>query len=207
MYRFLQHIATANESSKSKKQDDPVFTVDKEDSAAPKKKEFLKGSPDESFDCDLHLKLHDIFRVHDTLCELTEDINNGYSFQVVTCITAIFIFLIFGLFFEIKVVFWAWGGATKLVLISTSYLSWGIISTFEVYLLLYICTATRDTANNSALIIHKILQMKPVFMLNDETYYNKMKSFTLQVLHRKNILHFNGLGLFRLDYTFIFSVS
>lgn len=44
-------------------------------------------------------------------------------------------------------------------------------------------------------------------MLNDEIFYSKMKSFTLQVLHRKNLFHFNGLGLFRLDYTFIFSVN
>jgi hypothetical protein len=97
-------------------------------------------------------------------------------------------------------------------------------------------------------------------MLNDETYYSKMKSFTLQVLNRKKvsivfqpervklfnltchsifidislarslwehemkfinhaaigrkikriylqIFHFNGLGLFKLDYTFIFSVN
>lgn len=43
-------------------------------------------------------------------------------------------------------------------------------------------------------------------MLNDEIYYNKMKSFTLQILHRKNTFNFNGLGLFQLDYTFIFSV-
>ena len=58
----------------------------------------------------------------------------------------------------------------------------------------------------SALIIHKILQNKPAFMLNDEIYYSKMKSFTLQILHRKNVFYFHGLGLFILDYTFIFSV-
>lgn len=65
---------------------------------------------------------------------------------------------------------------------------------------------TRDEAYDSALIVHKILQNKPVFMLNDEIFYNKMKSFTLQILHRKNTFNFNGLGLFQLDYTFIFSV-
>lgn len=64
----------------------------------------------------------------------------------------------------------------------------------------------REAAYESALIVHKILQNKPVFMLNDEIYYNKMKSFTLQILHRKNTFNFNGLGLFQLDYTFIFSV-
>lgn len=176
-------------------------------SAKNPKKAFLpQQAKNESFDPDLHLKLHDIFRVHDKLCDLIEEVNECFSFQMVVCITGIFILMIFGLFFEAKVVFWAWGGAIKLVLISTSYMIWGFISAGVTYLVLFLCTNARDSANQSALIIHKILQMKPAFMLNDEAYYNKMKSFTLQILHRKNILHFNGLGLFRLDYTFIFSV-
>lgn len=211
--RFLQHIATVNENY-AKRVDNPTsieflakdLSVKPPPSISAKKKDYLEQPQKDSFDPDLHLKLHDIYRVHDKLCDLIEEVNDCFSIQMVVCITAIFILLIFGLFFETKVVFWAWGGAIKLVLISTSYMLWGIISTGFVYLVLFMCTHARDSANKSALIIHKILQMKPAFMLNDEVYYNKMKSFTLQVLHRKNILHFNGLGLFRLDYTFIFSV-
>lgn len=204
----MQHIATVNESyTKQHEEHFTQFLAQELPSAAKvspeqqQKREFLG----QHFSPDLHVKLHEIFRVHDALCDLVEEVNDGYSFQMVTGITAIFIFLIFGLFFETKVVFWAWGGAVKLVLMSTSYLLWGIISTAMIYLVLFVCTRTRDTANRSALIIHKMLQMKPAFMLNDEVYYSKMKSFTLQVLHRKRLLHFNGLGLFRLDYTFIFS--
>lgn len=74
------------------------------------------------------------------------------------------------------------------------------------YTILRVCTNTRESAYNSAIIIHRTLQGKPVFMLNDDTYFNKMKSFTLHILHRKNIFSFNGFGLFTLDYTFIFSV-
>lgn len=59
-------------------------------------------------------------------------------------------------------------------------------------------------------------------MINDEAFHSKMKSFTLQILHRKKVFYFHGLGkfftastqiivfflgLFKLDYTFIFSVS
>lgn len=161
--------------------------------------------PVEVFDPDLHIHLHHIFRLHDSLCDLVEQINDAFSLQMVVCIASIFIVLIFSLFFEIKVVFWAWGGQVKLVLISTSYLLWGIIAASVIYFVLYMCSNTITSMKRSALIVHKLLQMKPAFMLNDETYYNKMKSFTLQVLHRKNILHFNGLGLFRMDYTFIFS--
>jgi hypothetical protein len=98
----------------------------------------------------------------------------------------------------------------------------------------------REESCESALIIHKILQNKPAFMVNDESFYSKIKSFTLQILHRKKVLtrnwshckqfiiqfvialtsklkwicshflkvfHFHGLGLFKLDYTFIFSVN
>lgn len=77
---------------------------------------------------------------------------------------------------------------------------------FSFFYFLTISSNTREESCESALIIHKILQNKPAFMLNDEIYYSKMKSFTLQILQRKNIFHFHGLGLFRLDYTFIFSV-
>lgn len=84
---------------------------------------------------------------------------------------------------------------------------WCVLTALVIYTVLTICTKTREEAYESALIVHKILQNKPVFMLNDEIYYNKMKSFTLQILHRKNTFNFNGLGLFQLDYTFIFSVS
>lgn len=55
------------------------------------------------------------------------------------------------------------------------------------YLNFTLYSNTRDEAWESALIIHKILQNKPVFMLHDETFYGKMKSFTLQILHRKKV--------------------
>lgn len=157
-------------------------------------------------DPNFHLRMHEIFALHDHLTDLSEIVNDGFSLQVVTIITVFFVIVIFGFFFETKVLFWAWGSAMKLVLVSTSYLLWGVLSSGFIYIMLNICTRTRDQANKSALIIHKILQMKPSFMLNDETYYNKMKSFTLQILHKKNI-GFTGLGLFSLDYTFIFSVT
>lgn len=48
-------------------------------------------------------------------------------------------------------------------------------------------STTCEASCDSALIIHKILQNKPVFMINDEAFYGKMKSFTLQILHRKKV--------------------
>lgn len=57
------------------------------------------------------------------------------------------------------------------------------------------------------MIVHEIMQKKPAFMLSNDLFYNKMKSFTLQFLHWEGYFQFNGIGLFALDYTFIFSVS
>lgn len=49
------------------------------------------------------------------------------------------------------------------------------------------CSNTREESCEGALIIHKIMQNKPAFMLNDDSYYSKMKSFTLQILNRKKV--------------------
>lgn len=51
----------------------------------------------------------------------------------------------------------------------------------------YFHSNTREESSESALIIHKILQNKPAFMVNDESFYSKMKSFTLQILHLKKV--------------------
>ncbi|XP_055704517.1 gustatory and pheromone receptor 33a-like [Phlebotomus papatasi] len=152
-----------------------------------------------------HTRLNEMFILHDKLCDISEILNDAFSLQIVSTITAGFIIIIFGFFIETKVIFWAWGQNYTLILIATSYVIWGGINALMIYTMLACTTNTRETANAAALVVHKILQNKPAFMLNDEIYYNKMKSFTLQILHRKNTYHFNALGLFRLDYTFIFS--
>lgn len=155
----------------------------------------------------LHLKMNELFILHDKLCDISEVINDTFAVQLVVTITSSFVLTLFGFFFETKVIFFAWGSNFGLIMTATSFIVWGVAASVIIYINLRYCTAAREEAAESALIIHKILQNKPAFMLNDEIFYSKMKSFTLQVLHRKNTFHFNGLGLFRLDYTFIFSVS
>ncbi|KAJ6649967.1 Gustatory and pheromone receptor 33a, partial [Pseudolycoriella hygida] len=160
---------------------------------------------------DLHKNMDSLFGLHDSLLDISESINDVYAIQIVTFVTVSFVTILFGFFFETKVkvkhkvIFWLWGKNTQLILIGSSYLIWSVMTALIIYTILTICTKAREAAYESALIVHKILQNKPVFMLNDEIYYNKMKSFTLQILHRKNTFNFNGLGLFQLDYTFIFS--
>lgn len=175
-------------------------TTDNNDKAI-QTKEFLANEVNK-LDPNLHEKLHIIFRAHDQLFDLLAIINDGFSLQMVVATTFIFGLLIFGLFFEIKVVAWA----PQLVLMSSSYLLWSVISTIMVYLLLFICTTTLECAHESGRIVHKILQQKPAFMMTNDIYYSKMKAFNQQLLHRRSMLHFTALGLFRLDYSFIFSV-
>lgn len=173
---------------------------------------------------NLHIHMDTLFTLHDKLLDMSEMINDLYALQIVAFITVAFVIILFGFFFETKVIvmfdnqhklnsslfpkviFWLWGQNTRLILIATSYLLWGVLLAMVIYKTLSVCTQTREEAYEAALIVHKILQNKPVFMLNDEIFYNKMKSFTLQILHRKKTFNFNGLGLFQLDYTFIFSV-
>lgn len=143
---------------------------------------------------------------------------------MVVFITGGFIMVLFGVFFETKVekilskllntrthnfqvIFWPQGINTKLLLFATSYVLWGVALSAIIYTVLRACSNSREESCESALIIHKILQNKPAFMINDDSYHGKMKSFTLQILHRKKVFNFHGLGLFKLDYTFIFSVN
>ncbi|CAO1305137.1 unnamed protein product [Diamesa serratosioi] len=168
-------------------------------------KKITEQMESQSYPLNLHLRMNELFSLHDKLCDVAEKFNNLYSLEMVTCITGGFVMSLFGFFFETKVIFWAQGINPQLFFFATSYILWGVLMSAIIYLVLRNCSNTREESCESALIIHKILQNKPAFMLNDEIYYSKMKSFTLQILQRKNIFHFHGLGLFRLDYTFIFS--
>lgn len=153
-----------------------------------------------------HNNLRMMFELHNRLMDVAQNINKCYASALLVFVTGIFVFSIFGLFFETKVLFWSWEKSMKLILISTSPVLWVIAGLANVYVLLSVCEDARSAAYETPLIVHKIMQRKPLFMLHDDTYYNKMKAFTIQVLHRKKTFNFSALGLFNFDYTFIFSV-
>lgn len=153
-----------------------------------------------------HNNLRMMFELHNRLMDLAQNINKCYASALLVFVTGIFVLSIFGLFFQTKVLFWSWEKSTKLVLISTSPVLWVIAGLANVYVLLSVCESARSAAYETPLIVHKIMQKKPLFMQHNDTYYNKMKSFTIQVLHRKRTFNFSALGLFNFDYTFIFSV-
>uniref|UniRef100_A0A182JIU4 Gustatory receptor n=1 Tax=Anopheles atroparvus TaxID=41427 RepID=A0A182JIU4_ANOAO len=58
----------------------------------------------------------------------------------------------------------------------------------------------------SASLLHKLLQYKSNYFIDDQALFERSKAIALQLLHRKRFSLFNGSGLFKLDFTFIFSI-
>uniref|UniRef100_A0A182VHF4 Uncharacterized protein n=1 Tax=Anopheles merus TaxID=30066 RepID=A0A182VHF4_ANOME len=61
------------------------------------------------------------------------------------------------------------------------------------------------TLFKSASLLHKLLQYKSNYFIDDQALFERSKAIALQLLHRKRFSLFDGSGLFRLDFTFIFS--
>lgn len=148
-----------------------------------------------------------LFELHDRMMNVSEETNECYSTNTVVYVTVSFVYAMFGIFFETKELFYNFKQDENLAMMATSYILWAIQYNAIIFMLLHVCEAAREAAYETPIIIHKIIQKKPLFLLHSDIYYNKMKSFTLNVLHRKNTFNFSGQGLFNFDYTFIFSVS
>lgn len=137
----------------------------------------------------------------------SETTNQCYSTITIVYVTISFIYAMFGIFFETKELFYNFKNEENLSHMAISYILWAIHYNGIIFVLLHVCEVTRESAYDTSMIVHKIIQKKPSFMLHSDIYYNKMKSFSLHVLHRKKTFNFSGQGLFNFDYTFIFSVS
>ncbi|XP_033150645.1 gustatory and pheromone receptor 33a [Drosophila busckii] len=120
---------------------------------------------------------------------------------------ACFVVSIFGIFLETKVNFIVSGKSRLLDYVTYLYVIWSFTTMVVAYIVLRLCCNANNHSKKSAMIVHEIMQKKPAFMLSNDLFYNKMKSFTLQFLHWEGYFQFNGIGLFALDYTFIFSVG
>ena len=145
--------------------------------------------------------------MHDKILSLSVLTNAEYGPQCVPYMAVCFVITIFGIFLQTKV-FFAVGGKNRLLdYVVFLYLLWSLTTMLVAYLVLRLCCNANGYSKQSAMIVHEIMQKKPAFMLGNDVYYNKMKSFTLQFLHWEGYFQFNGIGLFTLDYTFIFSVS
>lgn len=148
-----------------------------------------------------------LFELHDRMMDISESINQCYSLNVVVYVTVSFIFAMFGIFFETKEIFYNFKDEMNLAMMATSYILWAIQNNSIIILLLKVCEDTREMAYETSMIVHQIVQKKPLFLQQSNIFYNKMKSFSLHTLHRKKTFNFSGQGLFLFDYTFLFSVS
>lgn len=148
-----------------------------------------------------------LFELHDHMMDVSEGTNECYSTNTIVYATVSFIYAMFGIFFETKELFYNFKNEENLSMMATSYILWAIIYSAIILTLLNVCEVTREYAYATTMTVHKILQKKPSFLQQSDIYYNKMKSFSLHILHRKKTFNFSGQGLFIFDYTFIFSVS
>ncbi|XP_017022096.1 gustatory and pheromone receptor 33a [Drosophila kikkawai] len=149
--------------------------------------------------------LPDLFKLHDKILSLSVITNGEFGPQCVPYMAACFVVSIFGIFLETKVNFIVSGKSRLLDYVTYLYVIWSFTTMVVAYIVLRLCCNANNHSKQSAMIVHEIMQKKPAFMLSNDLFYNKMKSFTLQFLHWEGYFQFNGIGLFALDYTFIFS--
>ncbi|KAH8267423.1 hypothetical protein KR018_001038, partial [Drosophila ironensis] len=149
--------------------------------------------------------LPDLFTLHDKILSLSVITNREFGAQCVPYMAACFVVSIFGIFLETKVNFIVSGKSQLLDYMTYLYVIWSFTTMVVAYIVLRLCCNANNHSKQSAMIVHEIMQKKPAFMLSNDLFYNKMKSFTLQFLHWESYFQFNGIGLFALDYTFIFS--
>ncbi|XP_017065388.2 gustatory and pheromone receptor 33a [Drosophila eugracilis] len=149
--------------------------------------------------------LPDLFKLHDKILSLSVITNGEFGPQCVPYMAACFVVSIFGIFLETKVNFIVSGKSRLLDYMTYLYVIWSFTTMVVAYIVLRLCCNANNHSKQSAMIVHEIMQKKPAFMLSNDLFYNKMKSFTLQFLHWEGFFQFNGIGLFALDYTFIFS--
>ncbi|XP_049302783.1 gustatory and pheromone receptor 33a [Bactrocera dorsalis] len=151
------------------------------------------------------INLPNLFKLHDKILSLSVLVNAEFGAQCVPYMAACFVITIFGIFLETKVMFIVGGKNELMDYVIYLYVIWSFTTMMVAYFVLRLCCNTNAHSKQSAMIVHEIMQKKPAFMLGNDIYYNKMKAFTLQFLHWEGYFQFNGIGLFALDYTFIFS--
>uniref|UniRef100_A0A182S7D5 Gustatory receptor n=1 Tax=Anopheles maculatus TaxID=74869 RepID=A0A182S7D5_9DIPT len=146
-----------------------------------------------------------MFVIHENVAKLGEFINRAYSLQLIAIVTVTFVNTLFGFFIETKLLFWNYQ-MLDLILRACRYAFECIPACLLIYNMLVVCAATHTELFKSASLLHKLLQYKANYFIDDQALFERSKAIALQLLHRKRFPLFDGSGLFRLDFTFIFSV-
>ncbi|XP_049296250.1 putative gustatory receptor 28a isoform X2 [Anopheles funestus] len=146
-----------------------------------------------------------MFVIHENVAKLAEFINRAYSLQIIAIVTVTFVNTLFGFFIETKLLFWNYE-MLDLILRACRYAFECIPACLLIYNMLVVCAATHNELFKSASLLHKLLQYKANYFIDDQALFERSKAIALQLLHRKRFALFDGSGLFKLDFTFIFSV-
>uniref|UniRef100_A0A182YRM4 Uncharacterized protein n=1 Tax=Anopheles stephensi TaxID=30069 RepID=A0A182YRM4_ANOST len=146
-----------------------------------------------------------MFVIHENVAKLAEFINRAYSLQLIAIVTVTFVNTLFGFFIETKLLFWNYQ-MVDLILRACRYAFECIPACLLIYNMLVVCASTHTELFKSASLLHKLLQYKANYFIDDQALFERSKAIALQLLHRKRFPLFDGSGLFRLDFTFIFSV-
>uniref|UniRef100_A0A182NLW0 Gustatory receptor n=1 Tax=Anopheles dirus TaxID=7168 RepID=A0A182NLW0_9DIPT len=146
-----------------------------------------------------------MFVIHENVAKLAEFINGAFSLQIIAIVTVTFVNTLFGFFIGTKLLFWNYQ-MIDLILRAGRYACECIPACLLIYYMLIVCAATHNELYKSASLLHKLLQYKSNYFIDDQALFERSKAIALQLLHRKRFSLFDGSGLFKLDFTFIFSV-
>ncbi|XP_052873625.1 gustatory and pheromone receptor 33a-like [Anopheles cruzii] len=150
-------------------------------------------------------QLTQMFIIHENVAKLAEYINSAYSLQVIAIVSVAFVNMLFAFFIETKLLFWNIN-MTDLIVQAARYGFEWIPGCLLIYYMLIVCASTHTELFKSATLLHKLLQYKSNIFIDDQPLFERAKAIALQLLHRKRVSLFDGSGLFKLDFTFIFSI-
>ncbi|KAJ9595215.1 hypothetical protein L9F63_013476, partial [Diploptera punctata] len=124
----------------------------------------------------LSVSIHTLSKVHNTLCEITENLSHLYFMNILATVGFIFIQTTFSVYTFLQL-FLIYGIKVIMIFEINSFIIWIAMFFIILIILLWFCSITSF----------------------------ELELFSLQLLHRK--VEFTVCGLFKLDFTLLYSVS
>jgi len=139
-------------------------------------------------------KVETLMQVHDSIIDAANEVNTNYSFQILICLTVLFIKTVFAVFFAYFEQFVL--GKTDAAF---NWSIWTIIDWNEILLITVTCHLASTQAQQTGVEVHKLLMNSPENIVRD-----KLIIFSQQVFHRP--VEFTACGLFSIDAALLFTI-
>ncbi|KAF2889885.1 hypothetical protein ILUMI_16288 [Ignelater luminosus] len=139
-------------------------------------------------------KIETLMQVHDSIVDAASDLNDIYSFQILICLSVMFIKTVFAVFFsyfELLVL-----GKTEFFL---NWFFWIVIDWNEILLITVTCHLATGQSQQTGIEVHKMLMNS-----QDSTVRDKLMVFSQQIFHRP--IDFTACGLFSINAELIFTI-